>query len=273
MPELPEVETVRSVLSPQLRGRRINDVSAVRPEVLAHPTPEEFIRLVKSARFGEAGRRGKFLLFPLSGGAEIILHLRMTGSLVCAEADQPRSPHTHVIFHLDAGPELRFSDVRRFGRLWLKQAGEQDNFSGVEKLGPEPFDEIFSAEYLKQKLGARRITIKQGLLDQTVVAGVGNIYSDEALYSSKINPGRPTQDITGREWHRLAETVPLILTRAINKNRVSPKEYAAMKNGEYKYNDFAVYGREGQACACCGALIKRVKIAGRSSFSCPKCQK
>lgn len=273
MPELPEVETVRRVLEPQLSGRRITALNTARPVVLARPALPEFRSGSVGAAVKELGRRGKFLRIYLDNGAEIILHLRMTGQLICVPADFPVKPHTHVIFGLDNGKELRFIDVRRFGRFWLKRAGEEDSFSGMDKLGPEPFDEAFSAEYLERKLGGRRITVKQGLLDQTVVAGIGNIYSDEVLFSTKIDPRHTAIELRKNQWRKLAEAIPRVLELAIAGNAVTPDEYLEYEGGWYKHNDFYVYGREKEKCRCCGEPVKRVKIAGRSSFYCPVCQR
>lgn len=273
MPELPEVETVRRVLGPRLRARRITAVAAACPQVFARPALPEFRSEVEGVVIQGLGRRGKFLLINLDNGATVILHLRMTGQLICVPADFPVKRHTHATFSLDNGEELRFIDTRRFGRFWMKRADEEDNFSGMDKLGLEPFDEGFGADCLEQKLGRRRITIKQGLLDQTVVAGIGNIYADETLFAAKISPLRLACELRKNGWSKLAETIPSVLERAITGNAVTYEEYLAYEGGEYKHNDFYVYGREGEKCRRCAEPIKRVKIAGRSSFYCPKCQR
>lgn len=273
MPELPEVETVRRVLSPQLLGRIITGVIAVTPKVLAHPPLDTFCRAVESSVISGLGRRGKFLSLHMADGSEVIVHLRMTGQLVCVPADFPQRPHTHVIFRLDNDEELRFIDTRRFGRLWLRVTGESDTFSGVHRLGLEPFDEGFSADYLRQKLSGRRVTIKQALLDQTVVAGVGNIYADETLFASKLNPSLLTRDVTENGWQILAKVIPQILEKAIADNAVSAAEYLAGEGKRYRNYNFSVYGREGEGCLRCGTAIIRIKLAGRSSFFCPECQK
>lgn len=273
MPELPEVETVRRVLEPQLSGRRVVKAMAARPEVIARPEFPEFRRWTESSVIRGMGRRGKFLLLYLDSGAAVILHLRMTGQLICAPADFPLRRHTHVTLSLDDGRELRFIDTRRFGRLWLARPGEDDDFSGIAKLGPEPFDEEFRGEYLQKKLGGRAITVKQGLLDQSAVAGIGNIYADETLFEAKINPRTPANKIKKGKWATLAAAARRVLERAIAGNAVTPEEYLTYEGGEYKHNDFFAYGREGEACRVCGTVIERVRIGGRSSFYCPRCQK
>lgn len=274
MPELPEVETVRRTLTPLLTGRRIVSVEAVRPEVLAHPLAEEFCALAADRNILELGRRGKYLLIKLEGGASVIVHLRMTGRLLCTPAIHERKPHTHVVFRLDNGQELRYSDVRRFGRLWLQQSGENDDFSGIHKLGLEPFDAAFNADYLRDKLSARRINIKQALLDQSVIAGLGNIYVDEVLYQVKLHPCRPVADLKKKDWQALAAAVPEVLLQAIANNGTTFRDYLDGEGKEGSHMPYLeAYGRRGEPCRRCGEQIERMKVAGRSSYFCPICQK
>lgn len=160
MPELPEVETVRRVLEMQIRGLAVESLTVGRPEVVAHPTAEAFCRGVVGRSFVRIDRRGKFLLFMLDDGGHIVLHLRMTGCLLLAPADAPPEKHTHLTFRLSGGRELRFSDVRRFGRVWLLEKDEADSYSGVEKLGPEPFSDL-TADYLADRFGKRRKAVKE----------------------------------------------------------------------------------------------------------------
>lgn len=274
MPELPEVETVRRILEPQLRGRVVTGLDVHHPAVLAHPAPEAFRHAVRSARIGELGRRGKFLLVRLDGGAALVIHLRMTGQLLLTPPDYPMKAHTHAVFRLDNGNELRFVDTRRFGRLWLLGAEERDTFTGIHKLGPEPFDETFGAAYLERTLGKRHIAVKQALLDQAAVAGIGNIYADESLFAANLHPLRPTDSIRRAEWKRLAAAIPQVLDKAIADNAMTPEEYLAGEGAEYRNTPFfQVYGRAGQACPRCGTVLERIKIAGRGSCYCPRCQK
>jgi formamidopyrimidine-DNA glycosylase (fpg) len=274
MPELPEVETVRRILEPQLRGRVVTGLDVHHPAVLAHPAPEAFRQAVRSTRIGELGRRGKFLLVRLDGGAALVIHLRMTGQLLLTPPDYPIKAHTHAVFRLDNGNELRFVDTRRFGRLWLLGAEEGDTLTGIHKLGPEPFDEAFGAAYLERTLGKRRIAVKQALLDQAAVAGIGNIYADESLFAANLHPLRPTDSIRRAEWKRLAAAIPQVLDKAIADNAMTPEEYLAGEGTEYRNTPFfQVYGRAGLACPRCGTVLERIKIAGRGSCYCPRCQK
>ena len=274
MPELPEVETIKRVLEPQIKGLSIQKVIAVRPEVIGYPTGAEFCsRLTKQSVSGMA-RRGKFLIVLLDGGDRLIIHLRMTGCLVLAPADYPQEKHTHVIIEMKDGSQLRFSDTRRFGRIWLLGDDETDTYSGVEKLGKEPFDADFSAEYLSACLGKRKKTIKECLMEQCVIAGIGNIYSDEILFAAGIYPARPANHLSGQEWTRLAEVIPRKLSFFIEKNNLTPEEYLESKGQNYRNTPFLqVYGKEGQSCPICGAALCRMVIGGRSSTFCPHCQK
>ena len=156
MPELPEVEAIRRVLEPQVQGLTIQEIAVHRPEIIEHPSADEFCGRLIGQTFDRAERRGKFLLFWLESGGHIVLHLRMTGCLLITPADMPEEKHTHLVFRLSNGRELRFSDTRRFGRFWLLRDGEPDTYSGVEKLGKEPFDPGFSADYLSSRLGKRK---------------------------------------------------------------------------------------------------------------------
>ncbi len=274
MPELPEVETIKRVLEPQIKGLSIQKVIAVRPEVIGHPTGAEFCSRLTQQSVSGMARRGKFLIVLLDGGDRLIIHLRMTGCLLLTPADYPQEKHTHVIIEMNDGSQLRFSDTRRFGRIWLLGDDETDTYSGVEKLGKEPFDTDFSAEYLSACLGKRKKTIKECLMEQRVIAGIGNIYSDEILFAAGIYPARPANHLSGQEWTRLAEVIPRKLSFFIEKNSLTPEEYLESKGQNYRNTLFLqVYGKEGQACPICGAALCRMVIGGRSSTFCPHCQK
>ncbi|WP_066687656.1 bifunctional DNA-formamidopyrimidine glycosylase/DNA-(apurinic or apyrimidinic site) lyase [Christensenella intestinihominis] len=273
MPELPEVETIRRVLEPQLAGRTITGLRLNRPDIISHPSAEAFQSSVAGARIKGMDRRGKFLFIRLEGKS-ILLHLRMTGRLLLVPSAFPEEKHTHIVFGLDNGAELRFVDPRRFGRFWLVRDGEEDTESGVHKLGPEPFDPALSAAYLQASCGQRKKAVKECLLDQSIVAGIGNIYADEILFVSKIRPERPANSLSKAEWKRLAENIPERLRYFIEKNAVTPEEYLAGNGTEYRNTPFLqVYGHEGEPCPVCGAPLCRTVIAGRGSIFCPRCQK
>lgn len=273
MPELPEVETIRRVLEPQIRGLVIEQAAVRRPEVVAHPDAGELCRRLTGQTFDGMTRRGKFLVIALESGDRIIIHLRMTGCLLLTPADFPEEKHTHAVFRLSGGRELRFSDTRRFGRLWLIGRGEEDTYSGVAKLGMEPLSPDFTADYLSSALGRRKKAVKECLLDQSVVAGIGNIYSDEILFTARINPARPASSLTAEEWRRLAVAVPERLSFFIRRNEISPEEYLKTKGQDYRNTPcLQVYGHAGEPCPVCGETLCRTSIGGRSSVFCPNCQ-
>ena len=274
MPELPEIEAIRRVIEPQIQGLAIEQVTVNRPEVIAHPAADEFCRRLTGQVFAGIQRRGKFLILCMESGDRLILHLRMTGCLLVTPADYPEEKHTHLVFHLSGGRELRFSDTRRFGRFWLLRQGEADPYTGMEKLGREPFDPEFSTEYLRACLGKRKKAIKECLLDQSVIAGIGNIYSDEILVAARIHPERPANTLTTEEWDRLASVIPERLAFFIKTNETTPEEYLAAKGQDYRNTPFLrVYGHGGEPCPVCGEILCRSVIGGRSSVYCPVCQK
>lgn len=274
MPELPEVETVRRVIGPQIQGRRIEKVTVKRPEVVAHPDADEFCRRLSGQVFGSMTRRGKFLAARLESGDTLLLHLRMTGCLLAAPPEFPKEKHTHVVFQLSDGKELRFSDTRRFGRFWLIGAGEADPYSGIGKLGREPFAPDCTAEYLFARFGKRKKAIKECLMEQSVIAGIGNIYSDEILFAAGLHPARAADNLTGAEWERLAALIPERLSFFIAKNAITPEEYLQTKGQDYRNTPFLqVYGHAGDPCPVCGTTLCRTVIGGRSSVYCPRCQK
>lgn len=204
MPELPEVETIKSVIEPQIKGLTIEKIIVNRPEVIAQPGSDKFCKAVTGQNISSMSRRGKFLIIHLKNESRIILHLRMTGCLLVTPPDYPTEKHTHIIMKLNNEMELRFSDTRRFGRFWLIQNDEEDTYSGISKLGLEPLSAECNAEYLQSRFGKRKKTIKECLLDQSVIAGIGNIYSDEILFRAKIRPVCPANSLTTKEWLCLA---------------------------------------------------------------------
>lgn len=273
MPELPEIETIRRVLEPQIRGRTVEKVIVHRQEVIACPDADAFGRALAGQSIGRMERRGKFLVIGFAAGMRLILHLRMTGCLLLTPGEEPEERHTHVVFRLSGGQELRFADTRRFGRLWLVKQGENER-SGIERLGKEPFDPDFSAAYLQSRLGKRKKTIKECLLEQRVVAGIGNIYSDEILFRAGIYPARSAHSLTGEEWARLAETIPERLSYFIEKDAVTAEDYWQARGRAYRNAPFLqVYGHAGARCPVCGDTLGHLTIGGRSSVYCPTCQK
>lgn len=274
MPELPEVETIKRVIGAQVADRRIIDVTVNRPEVIAFPDMRDFCDRLNGQVISGTARRGKFLQIMIRNCGRIVVHLRMTGSISIEPHDSEIEKHTHVILHLQGGQDLRFTDARRFGRWWYIPEQTQDIYSGIGNLGLEPFDESLTADYLKEKLAKRKKPIKTCLLDQTVVAGIGNIYSDEILFAAKIRPDRLASELSDGDYDRLANRIRERLAFFIEKNDISPEDYLVSKGREYRNTPYLqVYGHANQPCPECGTVLQKIAIGGRSSVFCPICQK
>ncbi len=274
MPELPEVETYVRELAPALSGRTIVGAEVRWPRTIAAPAAEAFADAVAGQRFERFGRRGKYMLFGLASGDTLIVHLRMTGKLHPYAGDAPTDKHTHVLFDLDDGRRLHYHDTRKFGRIWLVA----DPRPVLAKLGPEPLEDEFSSAGFTAALANRKAAIKALLLDQSIVAGVGNIYADEALYLAGIEPARRGGELREQEIERLHRAVQTVLRRGIEyqgsslggsslQNYVRP---GGEKGGFQE--EFNVFRRTGQPCPACGTPIERITIAQRSTHFCPYCQ-
>lgn len=274
MPELPEVQTVINVLEPQIRGLAISKIIVNKPQVIAYPTAEEFCSRLTGQKITGMSRRGKFITICFAGGDRAILHLRMTGCLLAAPAEYSVAKHTHIIFELENNLQIRFVDSRRFGRFWMIKKGEADDVSGISRLGIEPFDKKLTSAYLQNILSSKKKTIKECLLDQNLIAGIGNIYSDEILFRAKIDPARKANSLSNSEIKRLAVEIPKTLKYYIDKNKITPEEYLAKEGRGYNNSSFLnVYGRDGGLCPVCGEILRRRVIGGRSSVYCQNCQK
>lgn len=274
MPELPEVETIKNTLAPLICGDTVIKAHILHTDVIKYPDVAAFAENIKGQTIASLGRRGKYLLFFFEQGGRLVVHLRMTGRMLFARPEQPLLKHTHAVFDLASGAQLRFSDTRRFGCLWLLGPEEEDCYTGMSKLGPEPFGAGFDAAYLKRALGKRKVNIKQGLLDQRMIAGLGNIYVDESLFTASIAPTRPAASLTDKEWKNLTAAIVCVLRESITHNGTTFSDYLdgrGQKGDNMSY--LKVYKREGQPCFRCGNPIHRIKVAGRSSFFCSECQK
>ena len=274
MPELPEVETIKRIVCPQLAGRTIETTEVRNAQVIAYPESKCFSKALSGQIISNMSRRGKFLTIQLENGDRLSLHLRMTGQLTVVPESEPIEKHTHLIFHLSGGSQLRYIDTRRFGRFWLLRKGEADTVTGQNKLGLEPTDPAITGEYLKTLLGKRKKTVKEMLLDQAVIAGIGNIYSDEILFAAKIYPGTACRILNEYDWDKLAKKIPEIIIWGIESNNMTPEEYLRGKGKEYRnISQLRIYGRAGKPGVRCGTIIDKVTICGRTSCYCRSCQK
>jgi formamidopyrimidine-DNA glycosylase len=273
MPELPEVETIVADLRPHLVGRTIVRCELRFPSIVRHPEPETFIDSIAGMRVEAVGRRGKFIFIALGEGRLLVVHLGMTGQLRLVDAATEVLNHTHVIFDFDDGRQLRYRDPRRFGRLLL---GTQDELliSGtLPKLGPEPIDPAFDAEALFERFRRRRAPVKAVLLDQSTVAGVGNIYADESLHRARLRPDRAAGSLSRKSVRRLHESLRDSLEVAIRNRGSSVDTYRdAWGDMGSQQEELLVYGRAGEPCVTCGRPLAIVRIAGRSTVFCRRCQ-
>lgn len=269
MPELPEVETVARGLRARLLGRRIRAVRAHFPGVLT--VGEGCAEPAGGWRVESIGRRGKLLLVELEGGCCLSVHLRMTGHLSIEEPSAPLLPHTHVTALLDDGTQLRFVDPRRFGRLHLGLREDVHGTAFLRTLGPEPFD--LDARALAERLAARTAPLKSVLLDQKVVAGIGNIYADEILFAAGLHPRQPADRLLPREISVLVEAMHGVLRAAIDGGGSTIRDYRRIDGRAGGYQEaHAVFGRAGLPCRRCGTKLRRSELAGRGTHFCPVCQ-
>ena len=273
MPELPEVETVRRVLASHLEGKTIENVQIFNGSVIAAPRSELFSALVKGQKIVNFSRRGKFLRFTFESGDSLVVHLRMTGCLTVEPPAAPAAKHMHLAFALSDGNELRYEDTRRFGKFWYEVSGEADN-SGISKLGIEPIDQALTAQFLREKCCKSKRSVKSMLLDQSMIAGIGNIYADEILFAAKIRPDKPCNTLTAENLECLAAAIPERIRFFIDKNTMTFTEYISSRGREYRDTPYLqVYGRAGKLCPVCGERLQRTVLLGRSSYFCPQCQK
>ena len=271
MPELPEVETVRTVLYPYIVGQTITKVTINLPKVVANLQPTEFVKNLVGQRINEFTRRGKFLTLHLQTGATVVLHLRMTGTLTIEKHDTPTEKHTNLILTFDNGQELRFIDSRGFGHWWYFAPNQTDS-SGQLLLGPEP--PAVTLVYLQAKIASRHTAIKTLLLDQHIIAGIGNIYADEICFRAQIRPTRRGSSLTTAELKRLCTTIPAVIAEFIQFHHVPFAVYAKSKGTSYQNDaNLAVYGRAKQPCQKCGQPLIGTRIGQRSSVYCAHCQK
>lgn len=273
MPELPEVEVVCRGLRPLLKGRTLG-LARASGYSLRLPVPHaDLQRWTEGVVVVAVRRRGKYLIIDLENHAKLIFHLGMTGRLGVIQGNAPLAAHDHLCIRLGPHHELRFNDTRRFGLVQVLDPG-QDEVEYFSALGPEPLLDDFSASYLMERGASRRQPIKNFLMDSRVVVGIGNIYASEILHGVKISPVRPTNQVSLAEWRRVVEHTRRVLRRAIAAGGSTIADFvsASGKPGFFQL-ELKVYGRQGQSCPRCGAVIIKEALAGRSTFYCGGCQR
>jgi formamidopyrimidine-DNA glycosylase len=274
VPELPEVETVARDLRGAVTGRRIEGVTVLRADVVRYPDGNTLPALLTGQRFEKVERQGKYLLLGLDSGDDLMVHLGMTGHLLVCDADAPVPKHTHIRAALDDGRELRFDDARRFGRVAYGSREALDRARVMPRLGVEPLSDAFSQGALDAVLRRTTRTVKAALLDQKGVAGLGNIYIDEACFMAGVRPTKRCHRLTRRERAALLDAIPRVLASAVANRGSSVDDYRDVWNGRGSNQErLQVYGRGGQPCFQCGALLRQTQTAGRTTVYCAHCQR
>lgn len=273
MPELPEVETVVRGLRQHVVGRTITAVQIGWDKTVQAPDPAAFIAGMVGRTIIAAGRRGKYILLELDNATHLSIHLRMTGRLFIEAAGAPVGKHTRLIWGMDDGREVHFVDPRKFGRVALLAASDLDALDA--RLGPEPLSDLTPA-VLAERLRPRRMPIKQALLDQAVIAGIGNIYADEALFHAGIHPQRPANSLSGDDLTRLSDGIFHVLSTAVTRHgtTLQDEQFKGLEGRMGENQGYlAVFRRTGQECPRCGQAVQRIRLGGRSTHFCANCQK
>jgi formamidopyrimidine-DNA glycosylase len=271
VPELPEVETVRARLAPVLEGRRFERVEILDHRLVMPEEPLAVAAELEGERVAEVGRRGKYLIVRFESGRALLIHLRMTGTVLHSRTGLQEDPYRRAVVMLDDGSDVAYRDVRRFGTWRVLEPAEIDPYL-AKRLGKEPLGR-FTSRDLAARLEHRRVALKGALLDQRTVAGLGNIYADEALWYAKVHPLRPAGSLDGDEIRRVHRGVRRALAAGIERRGSTLRDYRLPDGSAGSMQDeFRVYGREGEPCERCGALIAKTRVGGRGTSYCPRCQ-
>jgi len=270
MPELPEVETIKNELLPHIVGRQVNGVTLFWEGIVRQPSVEEFCPCLIGQRLTGLARRGKYLLFSLTSGEVLIIHLKMTGSLLLKPASTEADKFVRAILHLDNGTEIHFRDPRKLGVMWLVK----DVDSVVGKLGPEPLEAEFTPQLLAKRLANRTAPVKALLSDQTFIAGIGNMYADEALFAAGVHPLRPGGSLSSEEVEHLHRAIQQVLWSAIGNKGASVDTYfrpdGTLCTAHFQFQ--VAHRLSGKFCPVCGTPIERIPIRNRGTYFCPHCQ-
>ena len=268
MPELPEVETVKETLKGLILNRRIEDIDIRYSNIVATDN-EVFKKTLIGKTFSDIKRRGKLLIFEVDGDTSFYSHLRMEGKYFFVAKDMPIDKHTHVIFSLNEDVQLRYNDTRKFGRMGLLPFG---NYKDIKNLGPEPFSDDLNVDYVRERLSRSRLPIKTLLLDQSFIAGIGNIYADEILFGVGVAPTIKAFNFPQDKIEKLIEVTRKVLADAIKQGGTTIRSYTSSLGVTGRFqNELAVHTKE--VCPKCGARIEKIKVGGRGTYYCPICQK
>ena len=271
MPELPEVETVKNGLKKKVLNKKITGCRVLYDGIIAYPDKDKFIKEIINQTINDIKRRGKFLIFDLDD-YYLISHLRMEGKYFIKEIDEDLSKHDHVIFTLDNREELRYNDTRKFGKMHLVKKDELD-ITPLSKLGLEPWDDNLTIEYLKEKMNKKK-AIKTLLLDQSIIVGIGNIYADEILFLSRINPEMCGCNLTNKNLQDIIDNTKITLEKAIQAGGTTIHSYTAVDGITGRFQqELLVHSRKSESCSECNSEILKIVVNGRGTYYCPKCQR
>jgi len=272
MPELPEVETVKNTLKGIILNNKIKDISIYYEPIIEYPISSDFKKQIVGETIHDIERRGKWLMFKLDH-YYLFSHLRMEGKYFI-KSDEPIEKHEHIVFKLSNGEELRYRDTRKFGRMLLIPKDEIENVGPLVQLGLEPWDDRLTEKYLLNSFKNRKIPIKQSLLDQSIIAGIGNIYVDEILFLAKLNPETRTCDVNIRKCRDIIVYTRQILESAIEKGGTTIRSYESSEGVHGRFqNNLLVHDRENEPCPKCGTFIQKKVVGGRGTYWCSRCQK
>lgn len=270
MPELPEVETVCRKLKPHILNKKIERLTIRYPGIIRTPEVEAFQLNAAHNTFTNVTRNGKHIIFHLSD-YKIVSHLRMEGKFNIVSTDTPFDKHDHIIFHLSDERDLRYNDVRKFGTMDLVK--DEYEIKAIKALGPEPNSKDLTLSHLKTHLAKKKTSIKNALLDQSIISGLGNIYVDEVLYQSSVHPTRLANTVLDKELTNIIKATNGIIERAIERGGSSIRSYNSLGEEGNMQSLHRVYGKKGEPCPSCLTLIEKIKVNGRGTHFCPTCQK
>ena len=273
MPEKPEVMTVVNKLKPKLIGRTINNCNVYWNNIIAYPTSDEFREKVISQKINDINTRGKFIVMELDDYC-LLIHLRMEGKFLFRQLHDEVTKHEHVEFELDNGESFRYHDVRKFGKMYLIPKDEVYNVKPLSELGKEFYDDSLDGKYLYERISNIKLPIKTVLLDQSIICGIGNIYDDEILFLSGIDPNRRANTITVKECESIVKYTREVLEHAVELGGTTIKSFTSSEgvHGLFQ-NELLVHGKDKENCPNCGSPIIKIKIGGRGTYYCSKCQK
>lgn len=273
MPELPEVETVRQSLKLRLINKQIKSVRVLWDNIIAYPSKEEFIKEITDKTIIDIQRRGKFLMFDLVD-YYLLSHLRMEGKYFFKDKEEVLDKHEHIIFELDDGMELRYRDTRKFGKMYLISKSKINNIGPLVNLGLEPWDDNLTSDYLLDKYKNKKLPIKSVLLDQSIIVGIGNIYADEILFLSKINPLKKCNLINNKEAYDIIKYTREVLEKAIKMGGTTIRTYSSVDGVHGLFQqELLVHGKDKSLCPVCNSKIDKIKVGGRGTYYCHICQK